>query len=113
MGHCAPTLSTRLRLRRVSRSFSRCRNKAQLDEIEWRSIIGSIRVSDLTVEELRELIRSVVREALQEERARLAPEEVERNPQLSIFDIPPLYVDLRHPALTMLSREDMYGDGGR
>jgi hypothetical protein len=33
--------------------------------------------------------------------------------QRGILDIPPLQVDPRHPALTILSREDMYGDDGR
>ncbi len=33
--------------------------------------------------------------------------------QHGILEIPPLHVDPRHPALTILSREDMYGDDGR
>lgn len=33
--------------------------------------------------------------------------------QRGILDIPPLHVDPRHPALTILSREDMYSDDGR
>jgi hypothetical protein len=35
------------------------------------------------------------------------------SPQSGILDIPSLHLDPRHPAMTMLSREDMYGDDGR
>ncbi len=74
--------------------------------------MNATRVSDLTVDELQALIRSAVREALQAERMALT-EEPERNPQYSILDIPPLELDPGHPALQMLSREDMYGGEGR
>jgi hypothetical protein len=33
--------------------------------------------------------------------------------QHGILEIPPLHIDPRYPALTILSREDMYGDDGR
>lgn len=33
--------------------------------------------------------------------------------QWAIFDIPPLHVPADHPALQVLSREDMYDDDGR
>jgi hypothetical protein len=33
--------------------------------------------------------------------------------QHGILEIPSLHLDPRHPALTVLSREDMYGDDGR
>ena len=71
------------------------------------------RVSDLTIEELRALIRTAVREALQQERSEQSLLPPADNPQSAILDIPPLHVDPRHSALTMLSREDMYGDSGR
>lgn len=69
--------------------------------------MNNVRVSDLTVDELRELIRDAVREALGEEQPAAF-----RHPQMGILDIPALHVDPRHPALTLLSREEMYGDDG-
>ncbi len=72
-----------------------------------------MRVSDLTVDELRALIRSVVREALHEEQANVTPQQTTRKPQAAILDIPSLHLDPRHPALAMPSREEMYGDDGR
>ena len=67
------------------------------------------RVTDLTVDELADLIRLAVRQVLDEERAEPLPE----HNQLGILDIPSLYVDPGHPALHILSREEMYGDDGR
>lgn len=71
------------------------------------------RVSDLTIEEFTALVRTTVRAVLAEERASHAPEPAEYHPQAGILDIPPLQLDPRHPALGMLSREEMYGDDGR
>lgn len=75
--------------------------------------MNSTRVADLTVDELIELIRLAVREALQEEREGFEEPPGSQNPQFAILDIPTLDVDPRHPALTILSREDMYGDDER
>ncbi len=72
--------------------------------------MDSPRASDLTVDELRALIRDTVREVLEETKG---TERAPRPPQMAIFDIPPLRLDPRHPALTMLSRQDMYDDDGR
>lgn len=75
--------------------------------------MDNTRVSDLTVDELLTLIRAAVRQALAEERAGHTPEPGAQHPQAGILDIPPLHLDPRHPALTILSREEMYGDDGR
>jgi hypothetical protein len=75
--------------------------------------MSDMRVADLTVDELLNLIRTAVRDVLYEERLERAVEIAERNPQFSILDIPPLDIDPRHPGLTVLSREEMYGNDGR
>lgn len=72
------------------------------------------RVADLTVEELVSLLKremqDVVREAVREA---LADTQKPFNDQFSILDIPSLDVGEWPAGLTLLSREDMYGDDGR
>lgn len=72
--------------------------------------MSSPRASDLTVDELRALIRDTVREVLAETKD---TQPLPRPPQMAILDIPPLHLDPRHPALTIVSRQDMYDDDGR
>lgn len=74
--------------------------------------MNKTKVSDLTVDELATLIRGIVDEAL-ENRGVSSLNKRPRKDQRGILDIPPLHLDPRHPALTIISREDMYGDDGR
>jgi len=73
----------------------------------------TMRVADLTVADLRALIRATVREVLQEERAAPETEPAERNPQFSILEIPPLSVGAWPEGLKLLSREEYYDDDAR
>lgn len=77
-------------------------------------MIDSKHISEMTIDELmtrlREEMRTLVRDAVREA---LVEHEISPLDQLSILDIPLLHVDPSHPALTILSREDMYGDDGR
>lgn len=77
--------------------------------------MSATKVSDLTLDELRaflrdefrELIREAVHEALAEQ------EKTPVSDQWGILEIPPLHVEPGHPALSIMSREEMYGDDGR
>ena len=73
----------------------------------------TMRVADLTVPELRALIRATVREVLQEQHAEPKLEPTERNPQLAILEIPPLSVGAWPEGLQLLSREEYYDDDAR
>lgn len=84
--------------------------------------MNATRVADMTVDELKALIQTAVREVLEQhaqpvnaepEAEAETPTDPKRHPQWGILEIPKLNVDPRHPALTIISREDMYGDDGR
>jgi hypothetical protein len=72
------------------------------------------RVAELTVEELIELLKhemqDVVRAAVRE--AITQPKDNHQN-QMAILDIPSLDIGEWPVGLTLLSREEMYGDDGR
>lgn len=65
------------------------------------------RVGDLTLDEFVALMRSTVRDLLQEER-RGAP--ITTNPQAGLLDIPPVSVGEWKPELRLISREEYYDD---
>ena len=71
-------------------------------------------VNELTVEELMDLLKhemqDVVRTALRDV---LAETKNYQQNQMAILDIPSLDVGVWPVELTLLSREDMYGDDGR
>jgi len=71
-------------------------------------------VNELTVEELMELLKhemqDVVRAAV---RDAMAETKRYQQDQMAILDIPSLDVGEWPAGLTLLSREDMYGDDGR
>ena len=69
--------------------------------------MNSTQVSDLTVEELFNLIRAAVREAL-EEKAQIAAHAPPD--QRGILDIPPLSVGSWPEGLRLISREEYYED---
>lgn len=68
-------------------------------------------ITELTVEELMMLIQEAVKNAIN---AQKSP-SVDDKPrdQSGILDIPPLSIDPRHPALHILSREEMYENDDR
>ena len=65
------------------------------------------RLSDLTIDELIELIRSAVRDVLEEERQ---PLMIKDHPQAGLLDIPPVSVGEWKPGLKLISREEYYDD---
>ena len=71
-------------------------------------------VNELTVEELMDLLKhemqDVVRTAVRDV---LAETKNYQQDQMAILDIPSLDVGVWPVELTLLSREDMYGDDGR
>lgn len=69
-------------------------------------------VTELTVEELIIIIQQAVKNAMSAPKTEPIPDEQPRD-QWGILDIPPLSIDPRHPALHILSREEMYDDDGR
>lgn len=73
--------------------------------------MSAIKIADLTIDELRILLRDLIREAVYE--ALGEHEKAVSHDQWGILTIPSLQVDPRHPALTILSREQMYSDDGR
>ncbi|MBC8170337.1 MAG: hypothetical protein H7X77_01645 [Anaerolineae bacterium] len=65
-------------------------------------------VADLTIEEFVQLIRATVQEVLDERETHLPVTD-----QMMILDIPLLYLDPQDPALTILSRAELYDDDER
>ena len=72
----------------------------------------STKVADLTLDELRAFLRDelceLIREAVHE--ALAVHKNVTVSDQWGILEIPPLHVEPGHPALSIMSREEMYGD---
>jgi hypothetical protein len=62
------------------------------------------KVADMTVQQLREFIKEVVRE---EEQTLPSGVKMPPMPTTSPFDIKPITLPPNHPALQILSREDM------
>jgi len=72
------------------------------------------RVAELTVEELIALLKHEMQDAVRAAvREVMAEDQKSRGDQTAILDIPSLDVGDWPPGLTLLSREDMYGDDGR
>jgi len=68
---------------------------------------NTAKIADLTVGEPD----APIREAMGETVGEPAPPPTGQLP--SPLDIPPLHLPPGHPALTIISREEMYGDDGR
>ena len=77
-------------------------NATEVAERIVEEIVARLRV------ELRPLVREAVAEALQAKTA-----TPDRPDQWGIFDIPRLHLPADHPALKIISREEMYGDDER
>jgi hypothetical protein len=73
----------------------------------------SVKVSDLTVDELQSMLRQMVREAVREAIKDMNAPETTSKPTRAPLDIPVLDVGPWPPGLELISREEMYGDDGR
>ncbi len=70
--------------------------------------MNKTRVTDLTVDELKALIREAVREA-----SDAAPQSTSRQDQRALLEIPPLNLGGLREGVQLIGREEYYGDDGR